>query len=291
MTILNPILSGAVRSIKSIKGILVIWLSTLFLVSLVALPMKSSAKSVLGSSMITEKLSEGFNIDVFADFGTRMSTIISSLTTGILLLMLLGILINVFFNGGIFTTLRNGEEKYSSSQFFRGAGINFWSFLVITLIMSLIILFIALLSFGIPQLIAGAGDTRPEGARFHAAIAGAIIFILILPVFLLVTDYARVWQVTVHKPACFKAIGIGFRQTFGNFFSSYPVMLISMIIQALFAWFVLKFLTGITLHTGLGLFLLFLLSQFLYIIRILLRIWRYGSVTFMYEKHPVKISS
>jgi hypothetical protein len=58
MNIFNPIISGAVRSIKSIKGILAIWLSSLFLVSMVALPMKNSFNNALGTSMITEKLTE-----------------------------------------------------------------------------------------------------------------------------------------------------------------------------------------------------------------------------------------
>jgi hypothetical protein len=56
MNIINPIISGAVRSIKSIKAVLAIWLSTLLLVSLVAIPMKSSVNAVLGLSMVTEKL-------------------------------------------------------------------------------------------------------------------------------------------------------------------------------------------------------------------------------------------
>ena len=286
MTILNPLLSGAVRSIKSIKGILVIWISTVFLVFMLVLPMKSSVRSVLGSSMITEKLTEGINIDVLADFGTNMSTMMSGFRTGLILLIFFGILLNVFFNGGLFTTLRNGEEKYSSSQFFRGAGQNFWPFLVITLIMSLIIFLSGLITFGIPQIIAGAGDSVVEGARYKAAIGGGIAFLVLLPVFLLVVDYARVWQVTSHKSNGFKAIGKGFKQTFKHFFSSYTVMFISIAIQALFGWFVLKFLTGMTPQTGFGLFSFFLLSQFLFIIKILLRVWRYGSVTYLYEQHP-----
>lgn len=286
MTILNPILSGAIRSVKSIKGILVIWLSTLFLVSLIVLPMKSSVKSVLGSSMITEKLSEGINIDVIADFGTNLPAILSGFSTGFLLVIFFGVLLNVFFNGGLFTTLRNGEEKYSTAQFFRGAGHNFWPFLLITLIMSIIIYLTGLIAFGIPLIFAGAGDSAVEGAGYKAAIGGGIGFLIILPVFLLVVDYARVWQVTSQKLNGFKAIGKGFKQTFKHFFSSYTVMFISILIQALFGWFVLKFLTGLTPHTGFGLFTLFLLSQFLFIIKILLRVWRYGSVTYLYEQHP-----
>lgn len=286
MNIFNPILSGAVRSIKSIKGILVIWAVTLFLVSMVALPIKSSVNSVLGLSMITEKLSGGINLDVLTDFGPNMPTIISALGSGIFLLIFLGFLLNVFFNGGLFSTLRNGEEEYSSPQFFRNAGTSFWSFLVITAIMSLIIMFLAVVVFGLALLIAGSGDSSQEGGRYKAVISGAIIFVAILPVFLLVVDYARVWQVTSIKSAGFKAIGVGFRQTFRHFFSSYPVMLVNMILQALFAWFVLKFISWTGPQTGGGIFLLFLLSQFLFILKILLRVWRYGSVTYMYEKHP-----
>jgi hypothetical protein len=250
--------------------------------------MKNSVNSVLGRSMMTEKLKEGINMDVLIDFGTNMKTIVSALTSGIFLLMITGILLNIFFNGGLFTTLRNGEEKYSSSQFFRGAGTNFWSFLIITVIMSLIIMVLSSIIFMISFMIAGASDPAPEGANLKAGIIGGIIIVIILPVFLLVADYARVWQVTSSGSAGFKAIGVGFRQTFKYFFSSYPIMLINLIIQALFAWFVLKFITGKGPQTGGGIFLLFLVSQFLFILRILLRVWRYGSVTSLYEKHPEK---
>lgn len=287
MNIKNPIISGAVRSIKSIKGVLAIWLATLFIVSLVAIPMKSSINSVLGSSMITEKLNEGINIDVLTDFGTNLSTIVSALRSGIFLLILSGFLLNVFFNGGLFTTLRNGEEKYSSSEFFSSAGTCFWPFLLITVIMSLIILILSLIVFGIAFGIAGAPDSPAEGARYKAAIIGGIIFVVILPVFILVADYARVWQVASTKSAGFKAIGVGFKQTFRHFFSSYPVMFVNMTIQVLFAGFVLKFITGMGPHSGGGIFLLFLVSQFFFIIKILLRVWRYGSVTSMFEQHPV----
>jgi hypothetical protein len=290
MSIVNPIISGAVRSIKSLKGVLVIWISTLCLVCLVAIPLKSSMNSVLGLSMITEKLTDGINIDVFTDFGSNLRTILSSLASGVFYLLLFGFLLNVFFNGGIFSTLRNGEEKYSSSQFFRGAGKCSWPFLLITVVLSLFIITTGAVVFALTFWLIGTGNSAPEGGGLKVTLIGGIIFVAILPVFLLVVDYARTWQASSSKSAGFKAIGIGFNQTFRHFFSSYPVMFINMMIQVLFGWFVLKFLTGISPQTGIGIFLLFLLSQFLFIIRILLRVWRYGSVTYMYEKHPEKVT-
>ena len=287
MSILNLIISGAVRSIKSIKAVLLIWLCTLFLGSMVALPFKSGVRTVLGSSMITEKLKNGINIDVLTDFGTNLTTILSALTSGILLLILFGFLLNVFFNGGLFTTLRLEKEKYSTLRFFSAAGTCFWPFLMVTVIMSLIILILPVIIFGITFAVTGPRNSAAEGSMLRSALTGGIIFALILPVFLLVADYARVWQAASSQKAVFRAIGVGFRQTFKFFFPSYPVMLINTIIQALFAWFVLKYLSGSMPQTGGGIFLLFLLSQFLFIIKILLRVWRYGSVTAMYEKHPV----
>ena len=286
MNIINPIISGAVRSIKSIKGILVIWVVTLFMVCLVAMPVKNSVNSVLGASMITEKLSGGINVDVLTDFGSNLVPILSSLGSGIFLLAFFGFLVNVFFNGGLFSTLRNGEEVFSSPVFFRNSGTCFWSFLVITTVMTLIIMFSVFIIFTVSLLFAGSGSTAAEGARYKAVIIAGIISIVILPVFLLVADYARVWQVCYPKSAGFKAIGIGFKQTFKHFFSSYPVMFVNMILQALFAWFVLKFVSWTGPQTGWGIFLLFLISQFLFILRILLRVWRYGSVTYLYERHP-----
>jgi len=286
MNIINPIISGAVRSIKSIKGVLTIWICTLLLVSMVAIPLKSSVNSVLGRSMITEKLKDGINVDVLTDFGTNMQTIMSSFSRGFLLLILCGILLNVFFNGGLFATLRNNEEKYSSAQFFRGAGIHFWPFLIITFILTFIIFFIISLAFGITMLISSGGNPLPESGMLNGALIGGTISALILPVFLLVADYARVWQARSSESAAFKAIGVGFKLTFRYFFSSYPVMFINILIQVLFSWFMLKFISGYGPQTRGGVFLLFLFSQFLFIIKILLRVWRYGSVTSMFEKHP-----
>ena len=56
-----------------------------------------------------------------------------------------------------------------------------------------------------------------------------------------------------------------------------------MIIQALYGWLVLSIITGMKPVTGVGVFLLFILSQLLFFIKILLKGWRYGSVTRLME--------
>jgi hypothetical protein len=284
MNIFKPFLSGLSRALRSWKWIVIIWLFTLILVSMLVMPFKASISAALGRSMITEKLAEGINIDVIADLGSNFTTIFSSISTGLFLLLFFGFLINIFLNGGLFSSLKTADSRFTSGQFFGRAGESFWSFLVITIIMALIIFLFALLIIGIPLAI--VGGSQREGAIYKTFIFTGIIFLIILPVFLLVADYARAWQAGNSTPACFKAIGAGFTQTFRHFFSSYPLMAVLMIIQFLFAWLVFCIISGMKPATGAGLLLLFLLTQLFFIIKLLLRTWRYGCVTSMLEQHP-----
>jgi hypothetical protein len=107
----------------------------------------------------------------------------------------------------------------------------------------------------------------------------------LISIIILVADYARAWQVTNESNACFRAIGFGFSQTFRTFLSSYPLMIILLTVQLLYGWLVLSILPGLKPLTGGGVLQLFLLSQFLFFIKILLKAWRYGSVTSMMEQN------
>jgi len=138
------------------------------------------------------------------------------------------------------------------------------------------------------EYVVGAGgmqmaEVSSEGAAFRTGIIATSIFLLFLPILLLVADYARAWQASHEKNACFKAINFGFSRTFRTFFSSYPLMVILLIVQFLYGWFVLSIVPGMKPVTGGGVVLLFILSQLLFFIKILLKGWRYGSVTKLME--------
>jgi len=286
MNILTHLKSGAFRSFKSWKGVLVIWVLTLFLISLLALPMKSGFKSMIGSSMITELLTDTVNVDVITDFMQGLSSLLPALTSGFMLILFLGFLMNAFLTGGLFTILSGKNSRYSVSHLFAGGAANFWSVLVITIIIVLIILVSGSVIGGIPMMIIrGSGEGTPQpGAMGKAIRISMIILALVLPVLLLVSDYARAWQVTHEEKKPFKAIGFGFSTTFRNFLKSYPMMLILMAVQAGFSALVVSKLLGSKPATGGSVFLLFVASQIIFIIRIMFRAWRYGSVTSLMEE-------
>ena len=105
----------------------------------------------------------------------------------------------------------------------------------------------------------------------------------------LVADYARAWQASHAQNACFRALGFGFSQTFRTFLSSFPLIIILLIFQALPAWVVIKLIAGYTPVTGGGVMLLLLFSQLLLILKIFLKALRYGSVTSLMEQNSVKV--
>ncbi len=284
MKIFSAIKLSAFRSLKTWKGVLIVWLLSLILVSMVALPIKGVFKSGLGNSMITEQLKQGINLEVFTDLGTTFKGLVSFFKTGLFMAIVIGFLLNVFLTGGLFSAIKSSAGKFSVAEFFSASAKNFWSFLVILLIISAIILFLGILIIVIPLVVVGQADGPTEGIMMKTALITFSVFFLLLVVMLLVADYARAWQVLNDKSGYFRAIGFGFKQTFRTFFFSYSLMLILLLFQLLYGWLVLSILPGITPVSGIGVFLLFLLSQLMLIIKIMLKVLRYGSVTTMMEQ-------
>jgi len=284
MKITEAITSGFSRSLKSWKGVVIIWFSSLLLVSTIVIPLKGALRSVFGKSMITEKLSAGFTIEVFTDLGDALKSLISSFSSGFLFIILVWILLNAFMTGGLFHTLRRSSERFSSSEFFMASARNFWSFLIITFIISIIIFFLGIFIILIPVLIVAGSVTQSEVSVFNVLFFSGSLFLLFVLILLLVADYARAWQVINDKSSGFRAIGFRFRQTFRTFLSSYSLIILLIIIQVIFVYLVFDVLSGLKPSSEGRVFQLFLLSQLLFYLKTLLKAWRYASVTCMMEQ-------
>lgn len=283
MKVFNSLKAGIIRSVKSWKAAVIVWLVSLILVSVVAIPLKTALLEGLGKSTITEKLRDGINIEVFADLGANLGSFSSYFSSGLFMALLVGYVINVFFAGGLFNGIKELSVNLSSGDFFRASAKNFWSFLCISLVISLITLLLAILIIVIPIVIVSQAEGSSDVSVFRTFVFLSSFFLFVLILILLVADYARAWQVLHEKNACFKALGFGFSHTFRTFFSSYPLMLIILTFQALYGWLILSILPGIKPVSGFGIILLFLISQLFFLIKILLKTWRYGSVTRMME--------
>ena len=276
--------SGLTRSLKAWKGVLIVWIVLFLLVILVASPMKSALSAGLGKSTITEQLKNGINADVFADLGPVFKSLTSYLSKGLLMILFVGFVINSFLSGGLFNSVRSDSGKFSTQEFFRISAKKFWSILVISLIMSIMILSLSIFIVIIPVSLISMAEKTSEVIIFNSAILLSSLYLFTVIILLISADYARAWQASHEKNACFRAISFGFRQTFRTFYSSYPLMLIIIIIQVIYMWLVVKMLQGIMPQSDPGIFFLFLISQILFIIKLFLRSFRYASITALMEE-------
>lgn len=235
--------------------------------------------------MITERLQDGLDIEVFGDLGPVLKSLMASLPAGLFLLILSGLLLYAFLSGGIFDSLKGSAAKFSGNQFFGACARNFWPFLVISFIIGTIIfmLFYLVLILPVSIVIQSGSGTSP----FMTVIISVTIFLFLTTILILVADYARAWQAANDKSECFRAIGFGFTRTFGKLLSSFPMMLILVVITMLFTWLVFSMISKWTPDSGGGVFLLFIVSQIWFFIKSGLKVWRYGSVTALKEINDV----
>jgi len=159
----------------------------------------------------------------------------------------------------------------------------FFSYLFATLLVLLMIIFAAFLIIGVPLLIHSASDSSSDATMWKLAMILRIIFLLILPIFLLVIDYARAWLAANGPGKVGKALGYGFKAIFSSFMASYLFMAIIVIVQIILVFFVTRVVSGSQPQTGGGLLLLFIITQVLLFMKLYLRAWRYGGVTELYS--------
>jgi len=295
MKTINALQTGLKRTVKARKGILIVWFIYLVYFALLMVPIRGALKAGFGSSMITEKLLNGINVEVLSDLGPVFNTIMSSFSTGLFLSMLIIMIINAFLSGGLFNSLKADGPEFTAPEFFRASARYFWPFLVITLIISVVAVLFVLFIVFLPAGLVAQAEPDSEKFMFLTGVIACSAYGIILFILFLIADYARAWSVAKDSRSCFRGIGFALGRTFERFRSSFLLILIMTIMQVIFGLLVLNLVGLWKPVTGGGVFLLFLVSQFLFIIRIFLRVWRYGGVTHLMELNdsvkPIEIKS
>jgi hypothetical protein len=278
MDLIRTLKKGAVETASSYKLLLTVWWITLVMILLVAFPLRSSFKSAFGNSMAMEKLSDGFDMGVAGDMGKAFGQLMASATTGGLLLVLAGFLLYTFFAGGLFTRFTTAAGGLKTGAFMKASAHNFLPFMLTALLMCLIIGVYTALLIGIPSgiMLAGSGNSSP--------FSGLMIIIYILwglglPVWLFVADSSRRWIAATGSHKVFRALGAGFAALKKRFWLSYITVLVILILNVVFVcgsmWFAALAMPG----KGTGVFLFFLATQVLFLVRLFLKAWRYASVS------------
>lgn len=268
---------GAAAAASSYKLLITIWLVTLLMVSLVALPLKTGLKNIFGHSVAVDRLLNGFDLGLTGDMGDRFGQLLSSATTGGLIIIMAGVLLYIFFAGGLFSQFTTAYGRLSQASFFRASAQNFIPFLLITLIIYCLIWVYTALIVGIPVGIRMALATGPvpEG---HVLIWFYLLWALGMPVWLLVADYSRRWMAATGSHKVFRALGEGFRSLRRRFWLSYLAMLMILLLNAVYVAAFIWFTAWMVPEKGVLIFLFLIATQLLFILRLFMKAWRYATV-------------
>jgi len=214
MKFIKAFTSGAIRAFRSMKALLIIWLLTFSVLAVFSFPLKSFLNNALGNTASTSILSDGFDISYFVNMGQSFSPIMSAIGGGILIVLLIFFFLYTFLNGGLFDSLIKNRWNYKPNEFFSSSARYFLSYLVIMLLVILMLIIVIFIIVGIPIIIMRAGSPGSEEATLKLLSILRIVVVLVLPIFLLVADYARVWLAANNHYKIFKALAYGFKGTF-----------------------------------------------------------------------------
>lgn len=282
MKFTKAISSGLVRTYRSLKSILMVWVITFLAFATITIPLRSTVSAALGGSKATDMLSAGFDLDFWSDINS-MAGFLPDLSIGVIFITLLLLIVYVFLNGGLFDSLRANSCSFTISNFFASSAKLFLSYMVATLLVLLMIIITVAVFIGVPVTIGQASGTIDSPGMVRLMKILRIVLGLVLIIFFLVIDYTRTWLAANDHRKVFKAMGYGFRATFKGFLGSYLFMLVIVILSVGFSWLSLKITGSMRAETGGALLLLFLVTQVLVFLRIAMKAWRYGGVTSMYE--------
>ncbi len=277
MRFFKTLSKGAAAAVSSYKLILVIWITTLVLVLAVSLPLKSFMNGIFGNSMAITRLNDGFDLGIAGDIGKPFGSLMAAASAGTLLAGTAGFFIMTFFAGGLFRRFTMAWGGIRVSDFLRASADNFIPFLKIALLMMLIIGGYTLLVIGVPAVLIAAlsGTQMPAGNAIYLFYA---LWALGMPVWLFVADASRRWVASTGSPKVFRALGAGFRALRERFWMSYGTVLAVAAINTLIAAAIFWFASSATPDRGITVFLFFLATQALVIIRLLMKAWRYAAV-------------
>lgn len=277
MRIFRTIAKGAAAAVSSYKLILVVWVTTLVLVLAVGLPLKSFLGGIFGNSMAIARLNDGFDLGLAGDMGKPFGSLLAAASAGTLLAGTAGFFIMTFFAGGLFRRFTMAWGGIKVADFLRASADNFIPFLKIALLMMLIIGAYTFLVIGIPAILITAlsGKQVPAGNIIYIFWA---IWALGMPVWLFVADASRRWVAATGSAKVFRALGAGFRALRERFWLSYGTVLAVAVINVLIVAAIFWFASSATPDKGITVFLFFLASQALVIIRLMMKAWRYAAV-------------
>lgn len=288
MNIAKAYFLGFKEAVRLPRPVFLIYFVNLLLAGMIILPFYGIMDAEFGQSTEVRSLLKDFDYSLFADFYNNSQAGISLLLGQIKWSMLIYWLLSIFLAGGIIRTLN--QDKFTMTSFFSGAGYSFFKFLRISIIMLilqiLLIMLVYILAFSIISSIADRANA--EGGIIFTLVTAVIIHVLLMIILLTAGDYSKYYAALYDTSKTFKAIKGGFSYVFKNFFKTYTLYLMLIIVPALLIYAYFRIDAEIGTQTKMGILIMFFVQQAVVILTIWFRIWIYSSPLQMFTADFLK---
>jgi len=227
--------SALYRALR-VPGLLAILYAVMFLLTLpLGLAFRNVLHTAIGNSGAYETLLTSFDFTVFGDFMKQYGSRIAGLISTSIMFAFLTVPLGSFLAGGIITTLRESERRFSLTSFFAGCARYFGRFIRLLLIFATTFIVLALLAavvFGILiAVMPDGGET--EMPLVGLAAGGGALFAVVLFLFVMVVDYAKV---IVAEAESFRMVSVALkavRFVGKNFFRVFVIHLVLLVVVLL----------------------------------------------------------
>ena len=228
----NIIGSGFGMVIANKRYIVWFWLLGLVLAWFGTSSFRETAHSILDHSLYSERLLQGFDVNVFfefmgrPEFGSTATAFTPAVSLAVAFFLATALLLPGVF-AGYSSTYRLPRE-----DFFRACGRNLWRFIRLMIVAGIVMGIVAGILFGINGAIQKkATESTNELLPFTLRMIGLFVIFLVMTTLRIWFDLAEADIVLNDQRAVRKSIAAGFRHTFRNL----ARLLVSYVVAAIVA--------------------------------------------------------
>ncbi len=291
MKTLKALSIGIQSSNRSYRMIILLYAVNFLFAAILAWGFRSVLLKTIGGSMSLEHLVKDFDFAVYSDFMFKHGEAISAITSEASWMIFFYLLFNTLVGGGIISTLKNSEEKFSLKSFFENCGLYFFRFFRLLLIFGAILFLVGAIAgmvFGVLYSAFTAGAVS-EVFPFTLAIILFLLFLFIVMLITLMADYAKVATVVNEARSMLKMAWQGISFVFRHFLSTVTFQLMLVAILGVAVWIYLVLESQIGMATPLTILLMVFIQQISVGFKVWTRIAAYGGELNLIEAFPVSV--
>ena len=263
MTLSQITLESAASAAKSWKMIILLFVVNFLIALLIAYGFRSELLAGFGSSLLPERMMEGFDATVYNDFLRTNPNLMTPFWGQLFWLIVISFALNTLFGGGIVKGLQRGAERFSVAEFIADCGTYVLRLLLLVVVAGVGLAIIGLVWFFIVNIVYGilSGGAATEVPYVTSFLISAVLFLVPMVTLLMIVDYTKVSMVLDDERSPFRALGTGARFVLKNFLATTAwqwFMIFVAIVLILLYWLIEG---NLAMATGFGVFVVFLLQQ------------------------------